>query len=84
MNQRLSNAPTTHRTRSLREQESAFSTNVARGQEHQASTALKVSRFHTQQTENTYFGYKPQIVSQLSITLRRFRWEGDTLDSLSD
>ena len=43
MNQRLSNAPTTHRTRSLREKESAFAMNVARRQEHQASTALKVS-----------------------------------------
>ena len=43
LNQRLSSAPTTHRTRSLREQESAFAMIVARRQEHQASTALKVS-----------------------------------------
>ena len=42
MNRRLSNSPATNRTRSLRGQESAFAMNVARGQEHQASTALKV------------------------------------------
>ena len=45
MNQRFSNAQTTHRTRSLREQESALTMNVARRKEHQASTALQVSRF---------------------------------------
>ena len=37
----LSNAPITHRTRSLREQKSAFAMNVPRGQEHQAHISLQ-------------------------------------------